>query len=249
MEEAAAAVPVAASTGAAAASASAAAPNADGATEEKPRVFTKVAILAVCLAIPVIIMGCTEDEAVTLAAMVVGGLVLSFLFLFIVGWTWTYCTRRLRVKLFGLSDESDAVHTERMRVDALQALPTRVLHDDAGDDCTLCLEPLARGASVRVLACSHKFHTECIDAWFASAAMVERPRTCPICKADPLVDKRAPIRVLAIEVLPDEPQREAPFEVDGEEGGEDEEVGRTAGSRQHEHEHRTGPCVRTLATE
>jgi len=60
-------------------------------------------------------------------------------------------------------------------------------HNTAGDDqpitrtrsnlnCTVCLEDIVPGDTVRTLPCLHRFHTACIDRWLALH------NSCPICK-------------------------------------------------------------------
>jgi len=49
----------------------------------------------------------------------------------------------------------------------------------AGGDCAVCLAELEPGEKARALPrCGHRFHVECIDAWFRGNA------TCPLCRAD-----------------------------------------------------------------
>ncbi|WVZ71409.1 hypothetical protein U9M48_020000 [Paspalum notatum var. saurae] len=48
-----------------------------------------------------------------------------------------------------------------------------------GGDCAVCLAELERGEKARALPrCGHRFHVECIDAWFRGNA------TCPLCRAE-----------------------------------------------------------------
>ena len=47
-------------------------------------------------------------------------------------------------------------------------------------ECVVCLEEYVDGESkVMSLPCGHEFHAECITPW-----LVNRRRTCPICKGD-----------------------------------------------------------------
>lgn len=65
----------------------------------------------------------------------------------------------------------------------LAAIPVVVV-DDAGarGDCAVCLAELEPGEKARALPrCGHRFHVECIDAWFRGNA------TCPLCRADVVV--------------------------------------------------------------
>uniref|UniRef100_A0A0D9WE95 RING-type E3 ubiquitin transferase n=1 Tax=Leersia perrieri TaxID=77586 RepID=A0A0D9WE95_9ORYZ len=52
--------------------------------------------------------------------------------------------------------------------------------------CVICLGMVQVGEVVRRLpACKHMFHVDCIDAWLSSHS------TCPICRADVVVDLAA----------------------------------------------------------
>lgn len=76
---------------------------------------------------------------------------------------------------------------ERQVAASLDALPVEKFKNDKSrpDDCSLCLEPYAEDDVLRVLPCQHIFHQACIDTWFSSRRFV--PRTCPLCKRNPLV--------------------------------------------------------------
>ncbi|CAL4950211.1 unnamed protein product [Urochloa decumbens] len=62
----------------------------------------------------------------------------------------------------------------------LAAIPVVVLGAGAAvGDCAVCLAELEPGEKARALPrCGHRFHAECIDAWFRGNA------TCPLCRAD-----------------------------------------------------------------
>jgi len=44
--------------------------------------------------------------------------------------------------------------------------------------CMICVEPFAKGDSLRTLPCLHRYHRHCIDEW------LRRSCQCPICKHD-----------------------------------------------------------------
>jgi hypothetical protein len=66
---------------------------------------------------------------------------------------------------------------------AIASLPSAPLMEDSTDeageanDCTICLEPMAKGAECSQLPCSHVYHTACVSEW------LRHVNTCPVCKA------------------------------------------------------------------
>jgi hypothetical protein len=50
--------------------------------------------------------------------------------------------------------------------------------DDANskESCAICLDDLQTGQMVKALACSHKFHSSCINFW------LKQKLKCPLCK-------------------------------------------------------------------
>ena len=52
------------------------------------------------------------------------------------------------------------------------------------EECSVCLEPYLPGQRVSKLVCGHRFHETCADRWLLEVQR-GRPRTCPLCKADP----------------------------------------------------------------
>lgn len=60
----------------------------------------------------------------------------------------------------------------------LRALPVVAAAVGTGD-CAVCLAEFEHGEEARALPrCGHRFHVECIDAWFRENS------TCPLCRAD-----------------------------------------------------------------
>ncbi|XP_047046608.1 E3 ubiquitin-protein ligase ATL6-like [Lolium rigidum] len=92
---------------------------------------------------------------------------------------------------------SAAARSRRMRgLDpaTLEAFPTMAYADvkahKAGKgelECAVCLSEFEDDDILRLLTkCSHAFHADCVDAWLASHV------TCPVCRANLLVDAEAP---------------------------------------------------------
>jgi hypothetical protein len=55
-----------------------------------------------------------------------------------------------------------------------------------GEECALCLDPMATGdpaeAEAVVVGCGHHFHGMCMDMWTATCAAKGLPYTCPLCR-------------------------------------------------------------------
>ncbi|CAM1306934.1 RNF38 (predicted) [Pycnogonum litorale] len=51
-------------------------------------------------------------------------------------------------------------------------------HESDQTSCVVCMSEFERRQTLRVLPCSHEFHSKCIDKW------LKTNRTCPICRGD-----------------------------------------------------------------
>eukprot|EP00300_Choanocystis_sp_HF-7_P011827 c17630_g1_i3.p1 GENE.c17630_g1_i3~~c17630_g1_i3.p1 ORF type:complete len:185 (+),score=17.86 c17630_g1_i3:59-613(+) len=50
--------------------------------------------------------------------------------------------------------------------------------NDSRTECVICMDSYVSGDCVRVLPCSHGFHSECVDKWLTQSG------TCPMCCLD-----------------------------------------------------------------
>ncbi|KAG8052089.1 hypothetical protein GUJ93_ZPchr0001g30181 [Zizania palustris] len=91
--------------------------------------------------------------------------------------------RRRLLRSVAISGEDDrdggaAPSPRGLNPAVLIALPV-VTADAASGDCAVCLAEFEDGDKARALPrCGHRFHVECIDAWFRENS------TCPLCRAD-----------------------------------------------------------------
>ncbi|CAK9053377.1 unnamed protein product [Durusdinium trenchii] len=138
--------------------------------------------------------------ACVLAAFIVVGFAISLMPVYLV----CYCKARraqdlvmqesqlmMRSELASRFRQNEAVRAqERQVVASLEALPIQKWKDEEGrrrstNECCLCLEAYGDEDMLRVLPCGHYFHQACIDKWFFANRFI--PRSCPLCKRDPVL--------------------------------------------------------------
>ncbi|KAF9549041.1 hypothetical protein EC957_005033 [Mortierella hygrophila] len=64
-----------------------------------------------------------------------------------------------------------------------ETLPEPTIPSISEDICSICLGEYVTDDQLRVLPCSHEYHTECIDVW-----LTLKSTHCPLCKHDLLKD-------------------------------------------------------------
>ncbi|XP_007656246.1 E3 ubiquitin-protein ligase ZNRF4 [Ornithorhynchus anatinus] len=91
-------------------------------------------------------------------------LAITVLMLVVIGWRLT-------------EQATGTVPSWRLR--DLRARETKACTYIRQDDlCAICLDDYEHGDQLKILPCSHAFHTDCIDPWFAQAVNM----VCPVCK-------------------------------------------------------------------
>ncbi|KAI5944292.1 E3 ubiquitin-protein ligase RLIM [Manis javanica] len=77
---------------------------------------------------------------------------------------------------FILFDDEESRGLTKAQIDSLPVRSFR--KDDTETSCCICITDYKEGTKVRILPCSHSFHSYCIDHWLAEK------RTCPLCRSE-----------------------------------------------------------------
>ena len=75
------------------------------------------------------------------------------------------------------SNRSNSRSRSRSRSRSKSKTPSKT---PSKNDCPVCFNPLESIDTVKFSGCTHKFHTECLNTWFA----VSKKNTCPMCRAE-----------------------------------------------------------------
>ena len=67
-------------------------------------------------------------------------------------------------------------HVAKPVVSFFLDLPMEPCDSDASEVCSICWDSAERGKGIAVLACSHLFHSECINRWNKIG------NSCPLCR-------------------------------------------------------------------
>ncbi|KAI5130215.1 E3 Ubiquitin-Protein Ligase Rlim [Manis pentadactyla] len=77
---------------------------------------------------------------------------------------------------FILFDDEESRGLTKAQIDSLPVRSFR--KNDTETSCCICITDYKEGTKVRILPCSHSFHTYCIDRWLTEK------HTCPLCRSE-----------------------------------------------------------------
>ncbi|KXS22057.1 hypothetical protein M427DRAFT_26719 [Gonapodya prolifera JEL478] len=96
-------------------------------------------------------------------------------------WRWSEPRPELPASLKATGDSSNSAEEENIDSNNLLASTAagEAQEREKGEGCPICLEPYQANSVVRLLPCSHSFHSKCVDDWLA-----KRRGVCPLCRLD-----------------------------------------------------------------
>lgn len=95
----------------------------------------------------------------------------------LLNYLWVFYRYNRRTDLYGTDTTS---YYYILTKKEFQSLPHRkVKAENDGEECPICMCQYIRNQRLRVLPCSHYYHTRCIERWLTKMSTL-----CPMCRYD-----------------------------------------------------------------